>query len=466
MPQELICVLDVGKTLTKLSTWSLSGELVAKLTRPNAHENGYIDSESIKDWLRGALRELSANSKIKAILPVAHGAAWAAIKNEELVLPIIDYEQEIPKEIECDYNLERGSFAETGSPRLPNGLNMGAQIYFAKRKFPKDMDGAILMPFAQYWAWVLSGVASSEITSLGCHTDLWNPQKEDYSSFAINDGIADQFAPLRRAFDVLGPISVQWANETGLSSETLIYCGVHDSNAALIAARGFKEIADTEATIVSTGTWFVAMRTPKGGFSDAKLSEERDCLINIDAFGNLIPSARFMGGREIETHIKIDTRRVDITPDQPALLRALEPIIKDNIMALPCFAKGYGPFPNLDGHWLNEPRDWFETRSAISLYAALVTNSSLDLIGSRGTILIEGRFAKAEVFVRALASLRPNDTIYAANETNDVSFGALRLLNPELKCKDKLRKIEPLEIDVAEYAKLWQEKVNQLEIKK
>ena len=67
---------------------------------------------------------------------------------------------------------------------------------------------------------------------------------------------------------------------------------------------------------------------------------------------------------------------------------------------------------------------------AIALYAALTADAALDLIGAKLRILIEGRFAQAEVFVRALAGLRPADRIYVSPVENDVSYGALRLLNP------------------------------------
>jgi sugar (pentulose or hexulose) kinase len=53
------------------------------------------------------------------------------------------------------------------------------------------------------------------------------------------------------------------AARTGQVTSTQIYAGLHDSNAALLAARGFAEIADHEATVLSTGTLFVAMRSQK-----------------------------------------------------------------------------------------------------------------------------------------------------------------------------------------------------------
>ena len=76
-----------------------------------------------------------------------------------------------------------------------------------------------------------------------------------------------------------------WRRKLVLPTSTQVYAGLHDSNAALLAARGFAEIADHEATVLSTGTWFVAMRSPKKDFDLASLPEARDCLVNVDAYG-------------------------------------------------------------------------------------------------------------------------------------------------------------------------------------
>lgn len=34
--------------------------------------------------------------------------------------------------------------------------------------------------YPQYWALRLTGIAANEVTSLGCHTDLWNPWTADF----------------------------------------------------------------------------------------------------------------------------------------------------------------------------------------------------------------------------------------------------------------------------------------------
>lgn len=343
----------------------------------------------------------------------------------------------------------------TGSPALPEGLNIGSQLFWLDRLYPQLMSRATLLPWAQYWAWLLSGRAVSEVTSLGCHSDLWAPQAGKFSPMASRMGWAQRFAPLVAAEQSIGPISREVAERTGLPAEVKVLAGLHDSNAALLAARGFPEIANNEATVLSTGTWFVAMRLAQGPFNVSALPEERDCLVNVDAYGQPVPSARFMGGREIETIIEIDTRRVDIKLDQPALLAALPGVLAQRTMILPALARGFGPFPESSFRWVNRPDDWYERRAAACLYAALVADVSLGLIGSRERVLVEGRFAEAEVFVRALAALRPEIAVYTANTHNDVSFGALRLVDPSLRPDGGLVRVKPLQQDLSGYRAAW-----------
>ncbi len=459
MKRRAVIVIDIGKTLAKLSLWHADGSLIARETRANqpVDAGGYValDVAGIEAWLAEVLATFAPLADVGAIIPVGHGAGAALVRDGKIAVPPMDYEAPIPVELRADYDALRSPFAETGSPSLPDGLNLGAQLYWLQALNPAAFAGAQILLWAQYWSWLLSGVAASEVTSLGCHTDLWNPARGEPSGLAKRMGWAARLPPLRTAADVLGPITAGWAAKTGLRTDTQIHCGIHDSNAALIAARAFPEIADGEATVLSTGTWFVAMRTPAVPVDLTTLPEARDCLVNVDAFGQPVPSARWMGGREIETQIGIDTRRVDIKPDQPALLAAVAMVVATGAMLLPGFAPGCGPFPAMAGRWINQPDDWFARRAAVCLYAAMVTNVSLNLIGARRAILIEGRFAEAEVFVRALASLRPDDAIYVANAHNDVSFGALRLLDPSLKAAGVLERVQPLETDLTAHQALW-----------
>ncbi len=459
MADRAIIVFDVGKTMAKLTLWHASGRLIERATRANAHAvhdgRAVLDVFGIENWLATTLAAFAQRADVGAIFPVAHGAAAAIVCDDQLVAPPMDYEAPVSAGMRARYDAVRPPFIETGSPALPDGLNLGVQLYQQAALITGD---AQILMWPQYWAWRLSGVAATEVSSLGTHTDLWCPSEGRPSS--MMDGLrwTKHLPPVRRAGDVLGPITSEWAARTRLPADVDVYCGVHDSNAALVAARGFAEISAGDATVLSTGTWFIAMRTPDAPVPLAGLPQDRDCLVNIDVEGRMVPSARWMGGREIETQIGIDTRQVDIKPDQPALLAAVASVIASGAMLLPGFAHGCGPFPNREGAWIDAPEDWFARRAAVCLYAAMMTHVSLNLIGAVRAILIEGRFAEAEVFVRALASLRPDDAVYVANAHNDLSFGALRLINPALKPSGALTRVAPLDDDLTDYHARWTER--------
>lgn len=462
-------VLDVGKTLAKLSLWSPAGELIKRRVRPNERikAGAYValDTAGIEGWAVEVLRYFGTLADVGAIVPVGHGAGAAIIRDGRLACPPLDYEEPMPPALRAAYDAERDPFARTGSPALPDGLNLGAQLFRLEALEPALAECTQIVPWAQYWSWLLSGVPASEVTSLGCHTDLWNPLAGTPSELAERRGWARRLAPLRAASDILGTLRPEWVFRTGLPADTEVHCGLHDSNAALLAARGFAEIADHESTVLSTGTWFVAMRSPKNTASiDTRaLDETRDCLINVDVYGKPLPSARFMGGREIETLIGLDTRQSDIAPDQPALLAALPEALTGGAMALPSFAPGFGPFPRSCGRWIAEPANHATRRAAVSLYAALVTDASLELIGTRERLLIEGRFAEGQVFVRALAALRPDLRVYASKAHNDVSYGALRLIDTALPAAEPLELVEPLGVDLASYRDRWRREAERVE---
>jgi hypothetical protein len=207
------------------------------------------------------------------------------------------------------------------------------------------------------------------------------------------------------------------------------------------------------------------MRSPaeRSAVDITTLAETRDCLVNVDAYGMPIPSARFMGGREVELLSGIDTRRIDIKPDQPQLVAATPQVVGAGARVLPTMTPGVGPFPNGHGRWISMPSDPFERRAAVCLYLAMTANASLDLVGARERIVVEGRFAEAEVFVRALASLRPADAIYVSNAENDVSYGALRLLGTHRKSLSALERVLPLDIDIGPYARQWERDAARIE---
>lgn len=451
-----VIVLDVGKTLAKLSLWDGDGALVAQSVHPNRSiaVPGYraLDAAGLELWLAAGLTDFARRATVRAIVPVAHGAAAAVVRNGRLACAVPDYEEKVPPEELAAYRRGRDSFAFSGSPALPDGLNLGLQLHRLESLLPGLLDGdAQILPWPQYWAWRLSGVAASEVTSLGCHSDLWQPAQRCHTELARSRGWAARLAPLRHAAEVLGGCSPEWCARTGLGPQVQVHCGLHDSNAALLAARGFREIGDHEATVVSTGTWFVAMRSPAPGMPPdlAALEEARDCLVNVDVHGCPVPSARFMGGRELEALGGFGST------DEAAALAMVPGALAAGAMVLPCWAPGVGPFPRARAGWVAEPADPAARRAALGLYLALMTDAMLELIGARERVLVEGRFSESAVFVRALAALRPGAEVYTCVAYEGVPYGARRLIEPALAPPGALRRIEPLSCDMARYKEQW-----------
>lgn len=427
--------------------------------RPNAPQRadlpgGYaaLDTAQVGRWLLETLGHF-ADHPVEAIIPVAHGAAIAGIRDGTAAFIPPDYEWDLPVAALAAYRGQRDPFPITGSPALPGGLNLGAQLHHLESA--GLLAGTTLMPYPQYWAWLLSGEPVSEVSSLGCHTDLWSPEAGEFSPLARARGWDRQFAPIARAGEIIGTLRADLARATGLSPATRIHAGLHDSNAALLAVRGHPALAGHDATALSTGTWFIAMRSPLARVDAGLLPEDRDCLVNVDVAGQPLPSARFMGGREIELALRPGDGRVNLAADQPALLGAVPAVLASGAMLCPTLAPGTGPFPASRARWIGEPADPDAHRAAICLYAALVADASLDLIGSGGRLLIEGRFAGAEVFTRALAALRPHTQVLTAKAHNDVSYGALRLICPELPFDGELTRVKPLEGDLDDYRRTW-----------
>lgn len=454
-------VLDVGKTLAKATLWDEAGACVANRSRPNRLASGglTLDVDGIERWLEATLKEFARMGPVTAIIPVAHGAGAAIIRNGRLQSAPIDYERRGAALDRATYNKQRDPFKATGSPALPAGLNLGVQLHWLESLRSGNFRTGSIVPWAQYWSWLLSGAIASEVTSLGCHTDLWCPFENRPSDLAIKRGWAERLAPLKTAGTVLGALTPEWVKRTGLSPRVEVYCGLHDSNAALLSARSHAELQGREATVLSTGTWCVAMRTPVAGTGRIPdLPEARDCLVNVDVAGMPVPSARFMRGREIEMLVGnrapqyIDAQAERVITENHAI-EAVERLE----MILPSPIKGVGPFPKAPQQPSVLPAE-HDITALSQLYAALVADVSLDLIGSEDTLLIDGRFSQASVFVRALARLRSETTVLLSSDENGVAHGALNLTGHERANKTrKLERAVPLAADMSLYRQRFRE---------
>jgi sugar (pentulose or hexulose) kinase len=414
-----VAVLDVGKTNVKAVIVD-AGERreVAARTRPNRvlTDGSYphFDVDGIFAFFLQSLKELNSEFEFDAVSITAHGASGALLSAEGLALPILDYEFRYPADVEAAYDEIRPPFSETFSPRLLGGLNLGAQLHYQKAVFPEAFANAqAIVTYPQYWGWRLTGIAATEVTSLGCHTDLWRPKQGGFSSLVETLGIAGKLAPVRKPSDRLGYVTEEMSAKIGLARPVPLYCGIHDSNASLLPHLGQHE---APFAVVSTGTWVVIFAV--GGDLD-HLDSKRDTLANVDALGRAVPSARFMGGREFELLTK---GQGTATPE------AIHRVLEERIVMTPSVVPGCGPFPDAEHRVVNASNglNADETYVAASLYAALMTKACLDLTRAAGPIIVEGPFARNALYAEALSKAIGRSVIVVSSSTG-TSVGAALL---------------------------------------
>ena len=445
-------VLDVGKTHSKLSLVDGDGAVIATRARANAapilRDRRALDAEGIWAWFLDAASEMVRLAEVRAIVPAAHGATAALVLGDDLVAPVLDYEESPPDDVFTAYGRLRGPFTETFSPSLPQGLNLGRQLHWQEALYPDlwpSRARALLWP--QYWAWRLCGEAASEVTSLGCHTDLWRPDVGGFSDLAQRRGWAEQLGPLRAAGDVLGVIRPALASQLGLAPDCAVLCGLHDSNASLHAVRGAAALAGGAFSLVSTGTWFVAFQV--GGDTLPRLDPARDTLANVAVDGRPVASARFMGGREYAAIVEGEYGGGGSQADARA-------VVTRGVMATPSFAPGCGPYPNGHGQLIGEPSSAGERAAVAALHLALMTDACLSLVRSEGPIVLEGRFAADAVFPAALSALRPDQPVLTCGD-GGVALGAARLWRADAAHGVDLTPVGPLDVDLAGYSERWRE---------
>ncbi|MGD9479370.1 FGGY-family carbohydrate kinase [Shinella sp. G-2] len=407
-----IAVLDIGKTNAKvvvLDAATGTEIAVARMANTVLTDGPYphYDVEALWTFTLDACRRFARTPGFDAISITTHGASAALLDaGGRLVLPVLDYEHDYPQAIRDAYAAIRPPFAETRSPRLAMGLNVGAQLHYQKTMFPEAFAKvATIVTYPQYWAARLTGIAANEVTSLGCHTDLWDPQAGAYSSLVDRLGIRPLMAPIRPAFDALGPVLPEIAEI--IAAEVPVYCGIHDSNASLLPHLLARQ---APFSVVSTGTWVINFAV--GGDLD-HLDPARDTLANVDAYGRAVPSSRVMGGREFEI------LSAEIGPaTQEDIAAALPAAIAAGLMLTPNVAPGSGPFPGHERRWLNaEGASVAARHAAACLYLALMNEACLGLIGAKGPTIVEGPFATNRLYLTLLAALSQRPVIAMPGST-------------------------------------------------
>ncbi len=300
----VIAIFDIGKTNKKFFLLDTGYNIVMErsISFPEiVDEDGDAceDINRLTKWIlktfASALKDKKFN--VKAVNFSAYGASLVYVDNKRRVIaPLYNYLKKYPGKLQSDFYKKYGGkeklSRETASPVL-GSLNSGLQLYRIMSEKPalfKKIKYALHLP--QYISYLITGKVVSDITSIGCHTLLWDFEKNNYHTWVKNEGIEEKLAPIAASNKVF---DIKFHNKKLKAG-----CGLHDSSAALIPYLiFFKE----PFILISTGTWCISLNP----FNKTPLTNEelkKDCLCYLKYNGEPVKASRIFAGYEHEKQVK------------------------------------------------------------------------------------------------------------------------------------------------------------------
>ena len=441
----MILLLDIGKTNKKCFVFDEDYRIVFEKTTQLA-ETRDEDGEPCEDlgllekWVLESVREILGDTRfqIRAINCTAYGASFVHLDAAGKPLtPLYNYLKPYPNELRKQffntYGGEEKIALETASPIL-GSLNSGLQLYRIKHQKPlvfKQIKWSLHLP--QYVSYLISLAMDSpdnsksldecmatEITSIGCHTMLWDFQKNDYHDWVKSEGIAEKFPPILPLNTVL-PVTNHHStshhstnhhstshhstnhhstNHHSTNHQITVGTGLHDSSAALIPYLACFEVP---FVLVSTGTWCISLNP----FNQEPLTPDelaQDCLCYLSYEGKPVKAARYFGGHEHEQAVRQMAAEFGVPEDFYRGVQLPVPSTRDKLSG------------SLETRYLAFMRQLVE-KQAVSTKLAIGKSHIR-------RIFVDGGFSRNEIYMALMAAAFPDMEVFAAEIPQATAMGA------------------------------------------
>jgi sugar (pentulose or hexulose) kinase len=322
MATDCILIFDVGKTNKKIlvfdQQYTLLHEESVQLEEIK-DEDGFEceDVSTLTEWVEVSLKKFIShkNFNIKAINFSGYGASFVCVdSNLKPVLALSNYLKPYPIKLQVDFYEKYGrpdTFTKVCASPALGSLNSGLQLYRTKKEKPNDFNKikwALHLP--QYLSSIVTRTACSDMTSIGCHTGLWDFAKNSYHEWVSREGIDSILANIRPSDETI------FTNVEGLSIPVGI--GLHDSSAALVPYLvNFKE----PFVLLSTGTWNISLNP----FNHSPLTTKElkeDCLCYLSFTGKRVKASRLFAGHDHDMKVKLLAEKFNVHPDYFQNLKA------------------------------------------------------------------------------------------------------------------------------------------------
>ena len=430
-----IAIYDIGKTNKKLHVFNQDYELVYERIEnlpETVDEDGFPceDLAALTGFIKSSFQQLLLMEQfdIHAVNFSAYGASLVYVDEDGIPIGALqNYLKPFPVDLQERFYKENGGreifSRETASPVL-GSLNSGLQLYRTKYEHPevvKKLRWALHLP--GYLSFVFTGNACSEITSIGCHTGLWDFTKNEYHAWLTNEGLLDKLAPIVRASET---ISVDHIH---------VGTGLHDSSAALIPyLMGIPE----PFLLISTGTWCISLQP----FNNVPLSAEElknDCLCYLSFQGNPVKASRIFSGHEHDEQVKLLSNYFQQPSDHYKNIQFDKDLARQ-VIKLNLGSPSFNPFHNSNElqqspfrhRALKDFKDFSEAYHQLLFDLAVLQQQSSQWVlngAEVNDIYIDGGFSNNEIFMQLLAYVFRGKKVYAAALPQSSSLGAAMVIH-------------------------------------
>jgi sugar (pentulose or hexulose) kinase len=426
MPIPVIAVLDIGKTNKKFllfdETYQVRFEKCETLKEGRDDDGDPCeDIDALIAFVQESLRASLVDKmyEIKAVNFSGYGASLVYLDdNGRVSAPLYNYLKRYPEWIRDRFYQQYGPAEklslETASPVLES-LNSGMQLYRIKYEKPQVFERiryALHLP--QFLSYLVSGKPFSDISSIGCHTKLWDFANARYHSWVVEEDLEKKFAPIVPADHV--------SLTTQHGHSFLCGVGLHDSSAALIP---YFQLFTDPFVLISTGTWCITLNP----FNHEPLTQAElslDCLCYMSFTGNPVKASRLFSGYEFEQQIKRIASHYTKDPDYYQSIRYNPEWSKEfagqriQISEL----KKESDFASRDlSSFQNDEHAYHQFMFDLARQQFLSTSLVLGNAPVK-KIFVDGGFSRNEVFMGMLAALFPDKEVYAALMSQGTSLGA------------------------------------------
>lgn len=431
MKTDVIAIFDLGKTNKKFVLYDEQLQPVYKntLQLPETVDEDLFPCEDhmlLKDWMLSSFAEAVhlRKYKINGINFSAYGATLVHLdKDHQPIAPVYNYLKPYDKTLQQSLYENHGGTtrfcSETASPPLGH-LNSGLTLYWLQQQQP-DLFAQIQcsLHLPEFCSFLFSDDLHSGITSIGCHTHLWDFPQHDYHRWVTEEGLLQKLAPLRPS----GHVILKQFNGSNL----LVGMGLHDSSSALIPH--LKRETEPFA-LLSTGTWCITLNP----YNQEPLTAdelESDCLCYMSYAGTPVKAARYFAGKIHEDMVdglcKVYEKKPEyfynMSFDEGLFLMAEEAHNLGDAVSyynLPSAAQAYHHF-------------------MYSLINRLLPSIQLAIGNSEvRRVLVEGGFCRNKIFMTLLHRFLPNTDLLTSGDEEASALGAAMLMQDALQEKKVL----------------------------